>query len=455
MYNFNSTIAALSTPQGLGAVAIVRLSGSEVKEFIAKVCKYSQKIILNPRYQVYTPVFASEGVLDYALATYFSGPDSYTGEDTLEISLHASPYITKEFLRFLYSLGVVPAGPGEFTRRAYENGKLDLLQAEAVADLIASESDAQARVARSQLEGKLSGVVDDIGEPLRNALAEIEAYIDFPDEDINPDTSEAWKASLGECILTFNKYIDSYSTGKLFRDGIAVTLSGVPNAGKSSLMNQLLKEDRAIVSATPGTTRDYIEEKIVLDGILVKLIDTAGLGDHTRKLDEPEQIGMLKSRERILGSDLVLFIIDPTSNLKPQKELFEELNLESSKTLVLVNKLDLENSKTDLEFVSKFKKLNISALTGEGIDLLKQEIVNLIDFKETNQALITTERQRDAFFQGREALEKAIGAIDTSTPSEYVAFEVRAGLNSLSEIIGVSTTEDILGRIFSKFCIGK
>lgn len=450
-----STIGALSTPQGLGAIAIVRLSGPEVKEFTLKICKKAELVLSSPRLQVYTPIYGPSGVLDYSLVTYFKGPDSYTGEDSLEVSLHASPYIVKEFLRFIYSLGVVPASPGEFTRRAYENGKLDLLQAEAVADLIHSESEAQARVARSQLEGKLSGVIDDLGEPLRNTLAEIEAYIDFPDEDINPDTSEAWKRSLSSSLLTLNKYIDSYSSGKLFREGISVTLCGVPNAGKSSLMNQLLKEDRAIVSATPGTTRDYIEEKIIIDGILVKLIDTAGLGDNTRVLDEPEQIGMQKSRKRIVSSDLVLFLVDPTSNLEPQKDLFKDLNLDIKKTLVLVNKLDLGKPSSDLGFISNFKKLEISASTGLGVDELKEEILKLIDFKDASQTLITTERQRDAFLQGREALDKAIKAIDANTPSEYVAFEVRDCLNAMTEIIGVSSTEDILGRIFSKFCIGK
>jgi tRNA modification GTPase len=450
-----STIGALSTPQGLGAIAIVRLSGPEVKEFTLKICKKADLVLSSPRLQVYTPIYGPSGVLDYSLVTYFKGPDSYTGEDSLEVSLHASPYIVKEFLRFIYSLGVVPASPGEFTRRAYENGKLDLLQAEAVADLIHSESEAQARVARSQLEGKLSGVIDELGEPLRNTLAEIEAYIDFPDEDINPDTSEAWKRSLSSSLLTLNKYIDSYSSGKLFREGISVTLCGVPNAGKSSLMNQLLKEDRAIVSATPGTTRDYIEEKIIIDGILVKLIDTAGLGDTTRQLDEPEQIGMRKSRERIFNSDLVLFLVDPVSNLEPQKDLFKDLNLDIKKTLVLVNKLDLGKPSVDLGFISNFKKLEISASTGLGVDELKEEILKLIDFKDTSQTLITTERQRDAFLRGREALDKAIKAIDANTPSEYVAFEVRDCLNAMTEIIGVSSTEDILGRIFSKFCIGK
>jgi tRNA modification GTPase len=220
-------------------------------------------------------------------------------------------------------------------------------------------------------------------------------------------------------------------------------------------MNQLLKEDRAIVSATPGTTRDYIEEKIIIDGILVKLIDTAGLGDTTRQLDEPEQIGMRKSRERIFNSDLVLFLVDPVSNLEPQKDLFKDLNLDIKKTLVLVNKLDLGKPSVDLGFISNFKKLEISASTGLGVDELKEEILKLIDFKDTSQTLITTERQRDAFLRGREALDKAIKAIDANTPSEYVAFEVRDCLNAMTEIIGVSSTEDILGRIFSKFCIGK
>ncbi len=462
------TIAALSTPIGIGALGVVRISGPAVEEFILAVCKEGESVLNLERQQVYTAVYNTpqnnpkndKDLIDYALCTFFKGPKSYTGEDLLEVSLHGSPLVIKKFLRCTSNYGIRKADPGEFTRRAFLNGKLDLVQAEAVHDLIISETDSQLKAAQNQLSGKLSGSVLKLGEPLRDLLAEIEAHIDFPEEDINPEKSDAWLRVINEVINELNKYIASFESGKLIKDGVLVPLVGIPNAGKSSLLNALLKEERAIVTDIPGTTRDYIEEKISIDEILIRLVDTAGLAEQIsegRTIDAVELIGIKRSQEFITKADLIIFLIDPIEDLKKQLEILADIK--SKNLLVVINKADLlsEEKKTTLgKSLENFQVVFISTLSSLGLNELKDEISNLIGLKQiSNQTLITSERQRDCLSIASKNLYKAIESINSLNTEEYISFELRTALTNLNEIVGVTNTEDILGRIFSKFCIGK
>lgn len=464
------TIVALSTPPGRGALSVLRLSGSAVISALKSMCDRGDFILKNPRVQVYTALRTSNGlVIDYALATYFPAPHSFTGEDVCELSLHGSPVILREALRELYELGLKPAEAGEFTKRAFLNGKMDLAQAEAVSDLISAETEAQARIAREQLEGKLSTAMMTLGEPLRDILAEIEAFIDFPDEDISPATVEQWRKIIEVTLDQIKRFILSFSNGRVLREGASVAIAGIPNVGKSSLLNRLLGEERAIVTEIAGTTRDSIEESLELDGVLIRIWDTAGIVDeadseeNSRAIELPEQMGIKRSWKLIERADLVLFLFDAGSSFSLQKKLYEELRSSNTSFLVLGSKKDIHpdlenNIRGALGDLDKqmFPVLNISSTTGEGIEELKQEIVaRVCGENQRGDLLISSERHYLALKEAYSFLENAQRAINEKHPAEYISFEIRQALLALQEIVGVTNTEDILGRIFSKFCIGK
>jgi tRNA modification GTPase len=411
---------------------------------------------------VYTPLLSEDTVLDYALACFFPGPNSFTGEDILEISLHGSSVVVREVLREIYSQGIIHAEAGEFTKRAFLNGKLDLAQAEAVADLISSETEAQARIAKEQLEGKLSNALTLLGEPLRNVLAEIEAYIDFPDEDISPATSKEWERVTHGVLTNIEAYIRSFSKGKVLREGASLALAGIPNAGKSSLMNHLLGEERAIVTDTAGTTRDSIEERLELEGVLFRLWDTAGIVDeeefNERNINLPEQLGIKRSWKLIEQADLVLFLFDIQSDHSAQHVLLSRIEEKNPRCFVLVTKCDLHSGTHEMVHLrtSHQNVFPVSSKTGEGIDMLIQKVLsNVCGEGDSNEVLISNERHFLVLKEAKEILSRTIEAIHLGQPTEYIAFEVRQVLTSLQEIVGVTSTEDILGRIFSKFCIGK
>ena len=457
------TIAAPITAPGAAAVSVVRVSGPKTREVLRALSSRGSEAVAYPRTQIFAPILdlaettkntvpAASPVLDHALFTFFSAPHSFTGEDVAEFSLHGSPYLQERFLRGLTNLGVRAARPGEFTERAFLNGKLDLSQAEAVADLIAAETETQARIAREQLEGRLSQAISELGEPLRDLIAEIEAYIDFPDEGIEPQTAENWSESIAEVKLRIASYLDSYRSGRVCREGAQVVLAGLPNAGKSSLLNRIVGENRAIVTPIPGTTRDSIEERVSINGLAVRLWDTAGLPADNYIPDEVERIGIEQSWMRLRNADLVVFLFDGTKDFKENSELISKVRESNPKMVLVLNKCDEPIHET-----SPDDALRISARQGVGVSALYDLISgNLLgEERERGSLLICTARHHEALVRASEALEESLRGIAQGDPAEFIAVLIRSALGYLNEIIGLTSNDEILGPIFSKFCIGK
>jgi tRNA modification GTPase len=465
------TIAAPITAPGPAAVCVVRVSGPLTRGVLEKLVLKADKIIAQPRKLVAADVLDCSPVrsedqapaLDYALVAFFPAPHSYTGEDCAEFGLHGSPFIVAHFLELLGRWGVRAARPGEFTQRAFLNGRMDLSQAEAVADLISAETQLQVREARRQLEGRLAHAVSDLGEPLRNVLVEIEVCLDFPEEDAGIRPGKGWVEALGGVKNHLSDYLESFGIGRLYREGANVVLAGIRNAGKSSLLNALVGEEQAIVTPVPGTTRDSIEGRISVDGLFVRLWDTAGLVDEGTGVDQVEKIGIERSWEKISMADLVVFIIDLAADIPRQEQLYGRIAQKQRPVLAVLNKTDLCPAEVLREVSGRFKAITgteaapISALRKEGLSGLRAAMREKLIGRDTAAAsvLITNRRHYEALAQAGRALERAADALEKHLPLELAAIEIRAALGALSDIIGVTTTEDILGRIFSRFCIGK
>lgn len=452
-------IVAEITPRGRGAVSTLRISGEKIALVINQISSVAEKIISNPRKNIFAKFIANNKELDDGLFCFYQSPKSYTGEEILEISLHASPFIIKTALEEILSIkGVRLAKAGEFTERAFLNGKLDLSQAEAVSDLINSESEIQARSAHEQLNGKLSQAIIELGTPLRELAAEIEAYIDFPDEGIEPETEAGWIRRLDSSMITLNRYIKSYQVGKIYRDGAKVSLVGLPNAGKSSLLNFLLGEDRAIVTDIPGTTRDVIEEKIIIDGYLIRLVDTAGLEIGDRKVDLVEQLGIERTMNSLKSSDLVIYLSSAAEKSAEELSLINKINELNSNVLEVQTKADI-SSDINSSSNSNNNLLSISIKDGfeSSIDNLKREIIRRLSLtKRINSPIIITNiRHQQALTDALSFLTRAYENIEDRVAPEIVTLDIRDALNSLTEIVGATHNEDILDLVFTKFCIGK
>jgi len=492
----DDTIVAPITAPGQAAVSLLRVSGAHVRAIVRALSPLHEKILTSARKLFLSPIHdltrtgevpanpiipgspaASPGItpplLDRGFIVFFEAPHSYTGEDSVEFHLHGSPFLVGRLLESIIHLGARLARPGEFTERAFLNGRMDLSQAEAVADLIAAETQAQAQAAQEQLEGRLSKAISDVGEPLRDLLAEIEAYIDFPEEDLEFLSLNAWKERIGAVLLTIENYLDTFKTGRLYREGASVVIVGLPNAGKSSLLNRMIGEERAIVTALPGTTRDSIEERISLGGLAIRLCDTAGLADsllEKRSLDEVEKIGIEHSWRRAKTADLILYVLDATKDVAEQTTVFAAVSELRKPILVVASKVDLLPAQTSDEFVSNTflargllpttePPIFLSALTGQGLEKLKEALLQRLIGNQSQTArmsvMITTQRHYDALQNAAHALHDALLTITTHSPPELIAIDLRAALGALNDIIGITSTEDILGRIFSRFCIGK
>ena len=443
------TIAAQATAAGQGAIAIIRMSGGRCMKILAKCTRPSLAERLHPRRAVLTHLLDAEGTpIDQVLLTYFPAPASYTGEDTVEISCHGGMLVTERLLKRLYRCGASPAEPGEFTKRAFLNGRMDLTQAEAVMDVISAGSDLALRAAQSQLDGNIGARVDELKDELVHVLAHVEAYIDFPDEDISPDTASALLSRLGNAEEQLSGLLGSAAAGRLLREGIRTAIAGPPNVGKSSLLNTLLGYERAIVSNIAGTTRDTVEESIQIAGLALRLIDTAGVRESS---DVIEQAGILRTNRALETADLVLEVMD-ASLPRTAPLLAENRNTPS---LLILNKCDL-GIHSDWQEVSG---IHFSCSTGEGRKELEEAIIRTFASQlpcEAGSSLVAINaRHQHELGLCLEHVHLASESISRQESPEFTALELREALAHLGEITGAVDTEDVLGAIFSSFCLGK
>ncbi len=446
------TIIALATPPGVGAISVIRLSGPKTFEVADKYFKGKESVLAVKSHTIhYGYILDSEGnSIDDVLLSIFKAPNSYTGEDSIEISFHGNPLIAEKIISAFLNSGLIRiAEPGEFTKRAFLNNRIDLSQAEAVADIIHARSEASLRGARNQLDGLLSRKISSLRESLINATSFIELELDFAEEDIEIINNSEVLKKIDEIVIEIDSLLESYNIGRVIRDGVNVALVGKPNVGKSSILNYLLKESRAIVSNIPGTTRDVIREEISIDGILFRLFDTAGL----RTSDNPiEAEGIRRSREVVRNADVILFIEDVEQG--SSRDIFDDLlNISASdKILRVLNKIDLGDEKIGEV------DIKVSAKTGAGMSALTKKLVEKAlggDYYTEKTAIVSNIRHYSSLKKARESLLNARESVLKNVSGEFISVDLRNAALSLGEIIGDVTSDDILNNIFMKFCIGK
>lgn len=455
MKAWNDTIQALATPSGVGAIGVIRLSGINAINIVNAIFP-SKNLLLQSSHTIHVGWLVYKSVpLDEVVVSIFIGPRSYTGEDVVEISAHGSPYILQKIMEVLANLGVRAAKPGEFTLRAYLNGKMDLAQAEAVADVIASHSHAAHVTALNQMKGGFSRILENFREQLIQFGALIELELDFATEDVEFADRDKLINLLDLLKRHVAELLQSFKLGNVIRNGVQVAIIGKPNAGKSTLLNKLLNENRAIVSEIAGTTRDTIEEMLNIEGILFRLIDTAGIREHTS--DSIESIGIEKSLEKMQKADLVIYLFDLSSEAMFDIRKANNWLLESGKHFLLVaNKSDeVEKNKDDINLDIPF--LSISARDGIGIDILKNQMVAwVLDGHAIKEdSIVTNARHYQALLEVEKSLIDIDSGIHENRPGDLLALDIRRCLHYLGEITGQITNEDQLDYIFSKFCIGK
>lgn len=461
--NLYDTIAAISTPIGEGGISVIRISGSEAfsitEKLFFKDIDRQQKIDiskLSSHTIHFGYVFDKSNLLDEVLISIFKKPNSYTGEDIIEISSHGGVLISQKILSAILNNNARYAEPGEFTKRAFLNKKIDLSQAEAVADLIKSKTDTAHKSSLKQLEGSLSEFVYKIRQEILDLTSLIELELDFAEEDIEFVKKNELKIKIEEIISSLSNIISTYISGKIIRDGVNLVIAGKPNSGKSSLFNQLLKSNRAIVSHISGTTRDYLEENLIINGILFNLIDTAGLRATT---DILESEGIKRSHEKIEDADLILYLIDSSDDIEKISENIEyfKINFQKNKSLAVLSKFDIANKEAG-EIV-RDEIIAISIYDEKSIDILKNKMISKsvnIDSERVNENLILTNlRHKICLDNVVSSLKESIKTIDSKMSGEFISVDLRNSLKFLGEITGEVTNEDILNNIFQKFCIGK
>lgn len=456
----DDTIAAIATAPGEGGIGIIRISGEKSLQVAQSIFKSkSGKMIkdYNARTLIYGTVVDNEKVIDEVLVAYMKGPNSYTAEDVIEINCHGGFISVKKILELILSKGVRLAEAGEFTKRAFLNGRIDLSQAEAIIDVIKSKTDMAHEVAQSQLEGSLAKKIKDLRMNVTEVLAHLEVSIDFAEEDVEEITYQTLEEKALELRNEIKKLYDTAESGKILRDGLKTVIVGKPNVGKSSLLNSILGENRAIVTDIAGTTRDVIEEFVNIKGIPLKIVDTAGIRETE---DVVEKIGVEKSRESFSTADLVIMVLDASRKLSEEDmEILE--SLKNKKTIVLLNKMDLE-PQTELEKIEEFVNsediIKISALKHQGIEELQDKIEAMVyhgSVKNSSNLMITNSRHKDALFKAYESINDAISAIEQRMPYDFIEVDFKNIWDYLGYINGDTVREDLLDTIFANFCIGK
>lgn len=456
-----STIAAISTAPGVGGIGIVRISGEKTFDIIKKIFKPKKDVDIDniPGYTIkYGYIINNNEIIDEVLVSFFRAPNSYTTENLCEINSHGGAYVVRKILEICLENGADLAEPGEFTKRAFLNGRMDLSQAEAVIDIINSKSDKEAQSSINQLEGYLSKKIQQIREMLMGIMVEAEVSIDYPEYDIEEVSNQKAYITLKNVKAELEDLSNSFNNGKIIKEGIKIALIGKPNAGKSSLLNAILKEERAIVTDIEGTTRDTIEEAVNIEGIPINIIDTAGIRNAT---NEVEKIGIEKSKKMAEEADLIIAILDASKELNDEDKQILDI-LKNKKSIIVLNKMDLKDIKTtqkDIERDIKTSKIiEISAKNNIGIEKIYKEIARLFNLNEINldnSAIITNIRHKNIISKSIDDTEEAIEAVTKNLPIDIIAIYIKNIMEELGKITGESVSEDIIKEIFSKFCLGK
>ena len=462
MHYIDDTITGIATPPGEGGIAIVRISGSKSIDiakdiFATKSGKYLD--VLADRYLYLGKLFDDAQVIDEVMMVTMLSPNTYTGEDVAEIYCHGGVIVTRKILDLVIKKGARIADPGEFTKRAFLNGKIDLSQAEAIIDIITAKSDGGLKSAVKQLDGALTEIIKIINDKIEKILSNLEAEIDFPDEDLETMSISDMEHLIEEALFDIEKLIKEADAGKIIREGVNVVIVGKPNVGKSSLLNALVRDERAIVTDIPGTTRDIIEESIQIKGVLFRINDTAGFRDTQ---DLVEKIGLEKSKKLLLDADLVLFVIDDTQHLaEDDYGLIDDLTKIDKKVLIIINKIDLKRFHLRNEIgklLPSAKIIEISALEKKGIALLEEELVNMVfkgEVVQNHNYVITRARHKEALLKARDHLLESKKTITEGLTEEFLSIDLKDAWGALGQITGDTIEKDIMDKIFSEFCIGK
>lgn len=448
-----NTIVALSTPYGTGGIAVIRVSGPEAVSVVSRCWKGADLTEVKSHTAHLGDILAADGtVLDNAVLTIFRGPKSYTGEDTVEISIHGSKWLQRQIVDRIAEAGARPAEPGEFTRRAFINGRIDLAQAEGIADLLSASSRAAHRLAVMQMNGSFSARLDELRDRLVELASLLELELDFSEEEVEFADRDKLCGLTEETLGLISRLASTYKSGKVFKEGVPVAIAGRPNAGKSTLLNALLDEDKAIVSDVPGTTRDVIEDTVEIGGILFRFYDTAGLRSTS---DSVEQIGIERAHSVISRAAIVLWLVDPADDVESRiSEARMLIPQDSDKTLVIVfTKSDLVKKEEE----EMQKGISISVKEGTGLDKLKSLLVESAgqEHDPESELIVTNARHYAALNAATESLRRVREGLSDGISADFLAQDIREAISNLSEITGRITTETLLQNIFANFCIGK
>ncbi|MFP4088953.1 MAG: tRNA uridine-5-carboxymethylaminomethyl(34) synthesis GTPase MnmE [Cyclobacteriaceae bacterium] len=454
-FNIEDTIVALSTPEGVGAIAVIRLSGKDAIRLVNQVFA-GKNLEEQPTHTLhFGTIRDGNEILDEVVVSLFKEPKSFTKENVVEISCHGSPFIVRRLIQLLLKQGARLAQAGEFTKRAFMNGQFDLAQAEAVADLIASDSEVSHKAALNQMRGGFSEEIKALRSQLVHFASMIELELDFVEEDVEFADRAQLEGLIHELLRVINQLISSFDLGNVIKNGVPTVIAGKPNAGKSTLLNALLNEEKAIVSDIPGTTRDFIEDEINIGGISFRFIDTAGLRETT---DKVEAIGVQRTYEKMQKASLILYLFDlENDNIVDIHRAINQLENQGIPFMKVGNKIDHAQP----ELLSEVQKIEdvvfISAEKRENLEGLKDRIMELVGLErfKTSGTIVTNVRHYQSLLQTRESLEDVLRGLDNNITHDFLAQDIRHALHHLGEITGEITTDDLLGNIFSKFCIGK